>query len=497
MRKKLLKVLAVMSAAFMLLGSVLGSEEVVLAASESEEAAEENENQADSELKENSWRFQDGELIEQPSKARSGYRYTWEKVDGYYRNPNGDIIPGALKKGIDVSYHNGKIDWEKVKADGIDFAIIRCGYGDDDTRQDDSQWSYNVSECERLGIPYGVYIYSYADSVSHAQSEADHVLRLLAGHYPSYPVYYDMEDDSTLGTSASLKGQMAQTFCDKVSAAGYQVGIYANKNWWTNYLTDSRFDNPSWSKWVAQYNDVCDYEGDYNIWQCTSSGSVDGISGSVDINFEIYADLIDQMDPSYTGMAVIDDTWYYLTNGEIDTAYEGMAENQYGWWYIKNGTVDWSYTGMAENQYGWWYMRNGTVDWDYEGMANNQYGWWYMKNGTVAWNYEGMAYNQYGWWYMTNGTVDWDYEGMAENSYGWWYMTNGTVDWDYEGMAENQYGWWYIKNGTVDWSYTGMAENQYGWWYMTNGTVNWNYTGVIEYNGSSYNIVNGFAGQGD
>ena len=188
---------------------------------ETEAEAEEGE------LKENSWRYRDGEPITRPS-SRSGYRYAWEKVDGYYRNSNGDIITGAVSKGIDVSHHNETIDWEKVKADGIEFAIIRCGYGDNVTSQDDRQWARNVSECERLGIPYGVYIYSYADSVQHARSEAEHVIRLLEGHSPSYPVYLDMEDDSTVGTSASLKGQIAQAFCDTVSSAGYRVGSYAN-----------------------------------------------------------------------------------------------------------------------------------------------------------------------------------------------------------------------------------------------------------------------------
>src|SRR5699024_10319918 len=110
------------------------------------------------------------------------------------------------------------------------------------------------SECERLGIPYGVYIYSYATTVERASSEADHVLRLIEGHELSYPVYFDMEDYTTQNLGSVLLGQIAQTFCDKISAAGYDVGIYANLNWWNNYLTSSVFDNPNWSKWVAQYN---------------------------------------------------------------------------------------------------------------------------------------------------------------------------------------------------------------------------------------------------
>ena len=88
---------------------------------------------------------------------------------------------------IDVSEHNGKIDWETVK-NYIDGAIIRCGYGMDETNQDDKQWKRNVAECERLGISFGVYLYSYATSKEKAKSEAQHVLRLINGHTLSYPV---------------------------------------------------------------------------------------------------------------------------------------------------------------------------------------------------------------------------------------------------------------------------------------------------------------------
>ena len=236
---------------------------------------------------ENSWRYQNGKLITgaQYRSRTASYPYAWQKVNGVYMNSAGEAIEGAVSKGIDVSEHQGRIDWEKVKADGIDFAIIRCGYGNNEKSQDDKTWAYNVSECERLGIPYGVYIYSYAKTVAEARSEADHVLRLISGRSLAYPVYFDMEDNSTIGLKAELKGQIAQTFCDAISAQGYKVGVYANLNWWTTQLTSSAFDNDSWSKWVAQYNVTCDYSEPYDIWQCTSTGKVSGISGNVDVNF--------------------------------------------------------------------------------------------------------------------------------------------------------------------------------------------------------------------
>lgn len=183
--------------------------------------------------------------------------------------------------GIDVSSHQGRIDWETV-SNYIDYAIIRCGFGSDYSTYDDQYWEYNASECERLGIPYGVYLYSYAENDSEADSEANHVLRLLGDHHPSLPVYYDLEDNNTVGkqTNAQIESQ-TNIFCNKLSAAGFDVGVYANLNWWNNRLTSNSYDR--FHKWIAAY-------GNFNllsweIWQYSSSGSVPGISGNVDLNY--------------------------------------------------------------------------------------------------------------------------------------------------------------------------------------------------------------------
>ena len=100
----------------------------------------------------------------------------------------------VLFKGIDVSEHNGVIDWGKAKADGVQFAMIRMGVGSDIMSQDDVQFEHNVQECERLGIPWGAYLYSYALNVQQARSEANHIKRLMKSKKPSYPVAFDMED---------------------------------------------------------------------------------------------------------------------------------------------------------------------------------------------------------------------------------------------------------------------------------------------------------------
>lgn len=189
--------------------------------------------------------------------------------------------------GIDVSSHNATINWEKVKKAGVDFAIIRCGFGQDDDDQDDKYFERNISECERLGIPYGVYLYSYALNTKHAESEADHALRLLKGHTPKYGVWFDMEDADNYKKNHGMPENnvlvdICDTFCKKMIKNGYKTGIYASLSWFNNQLNNSKLDK--YEKWVAQWNEKCSYTKDYVMWQYTSDGMVDGISGRVDMN---------------------------------------------------------------------------------------------------------------------------------------------------------------------------------------------------------------------
>ena len=186
-----------------------------------------------------------------------------------------------MKKVIDVSEWQGNIDWEKVKPH-IDGAILRCGYGSDYAHQDDSKFKRNADECTRLGIPFGVYLYSYAKTVEQAKSEAAHALRLVKPYKLAYPIYLDLEEHGTQQGAV----ERAIVFGDIIEKAGYWCGVYANLSWWNNYLKGlDRF-----TKWVAQYNNVCQYTGSYlDMWQYTSRCLVDGIQGGIDMN-ECYRD---------------------------------------------------------------------------------------------------------------------------------------------------------------------------------------------------------------
>mgnify|MGYP002556493972 FL=1 len=236
-----------------------------------DDSTEMNSCEADS-LEPNSWRFENGVLIDSDNGDIDAQSLTDDPL------PN-----GAVARGIDVSNHQGTVDWNKVKAAGIDFAILKVGpvYG----KPDDS-FERNAAECERLGIPYGVYYYSYARSVEDANKEADRTLAWLSGHHPSLPVYYDLEDSYILQDPDFSKDkltQIAQAFCNRMEAVGFKSGIYANLNWLNNYLNSPSLSG--YDHWVAQYNWRCDYAGSYSFWQYSSSGNVPGVNGRCDMNY--------------------------------------------------------------------------------------------------------------------------------------------------------------------------------------------------------------------
>lgn len=197
-------------------------------------------------------------------------------------------------KGIDISEMQGRIDYSKVKKQ-VGFIIFRLGFGGDYTNQDDSQVQYNFTNCEKLGIPYGVYLYSYANTIEKAKSESAHALRLLKGHKPTYPVFLDLEESRIANCGKAKILEIAKTFCNAIEKAGYKYGTYANLNWFENYLTDPWYNTKP--IWIAQYYSKCEYNKHYDIWQYSSTGRVNGISGNVDMNYMyVKEDLLGDVD---------------------------------------------------------------------------------------------------------------------------------------------------------------------------------------------------------
>ena len=277
--------------------------------------------------RENSWRYQNGQPVEEEASALAGIQTF--SAGGYI--------------GIDVSHHNGEVDWQAVKNSGIDFAILRCGYGDDLPNQDDRQWERNVAECERLGIPYGVYLYSYATSAEQSRNEARHALRLLEGHSPSLPVFIDYEEPRNLVGGTRLLGEMAEIFCDTIQQAGYAAGVYGSLSWWENYFTAPEFGDESWYHWVAHWgSSSCGYGGRYELWQYASDGAVSGISGPVDMNIW-YGDSLDvrpgraQLDSATVLPEGVQLKWQEMSGMETYRLYR-KASGQSSWSILKDVT---------------------------------------------------------------------------------------------------------------------------------------------------------------
>ena len=189
----------------------------------------------------------------------------------------------SIKAGIDVSKHQGEIDWEKVK-DQIDFAIIRLGWiGNKENHTLDTWFERNYNKCKELGIPVGVYVYNYCNSVDTAKQAANWTIKKLEGKTLELPVFIDMEDSSIAGIGKEKLSNICIEFNDIIAKAGYEPGIYANRNWFDNYLNKDL--RTKYTCWIAHYtNTNQNYDEEFSIWQYTSKGLIKGISGDVDLN---------------------------------------------------------------------------------------------------------------------------------------------------------------------------------------------------------------------
>ena len=351
----------------------------------------------------NSWRFKNGERIIQDSSmlnARSARAITpWTNIDGKFYNSKGDIIEGVVAKGIDISQWNGNVDWATVKKTDVNYAILRCGFGMDQSDQDDTKWKQNADACTKNDIPFGVYIYSYADTVERAISEAQHVLRLVKGYKLTYPIYYDLEETSVRkSVSKSGIAKIAKAFCDTIEAAGYRVGIYANTDWFENYLTDPVFDN--WTRWVAQWNYECTYSGTYKMWQCTDNGQVNGINGAVDLNMDFGT--VDSK------RLVVKDGKTYCYSGNTQLFGEQKVNGHWMYFSTETGEMQKGLIKLAEktvcyDENGWMVYGEKKVDghWRYFDTYTGA-----MQTGLVNLSEKTVCYNEDGWMVYGKYTIN-------------------------------------------------------------------------------------------
>ena len=208
----------------------------------------------------------------------------------YYGIPSTTITSGSAvdnhkegdsMKGIDVSVHNGSIDWNRVKSSGIQFAILRAGYGNS-AEQRDKQFEHNYTGAKLAGIPVGAYWYSYAKTPDEARQEAQVCISVLMGKQFEFPVYFDLEQKETLDTGKANCSAMVRAFCDELERAGYWVGLYASRSVLDTHIEEDI--KSRYALWIAEWGGQMSYGGSVGIWQYSDKGRVNGINGNVDLD---------------------------------------------------------------------------------------------------------------------------------------------------------------------------------------------------------------------
>lgn len=184
--------------------------------------------------------------------------------------------------GIDVSYYQGSIGYQKVKSAGVKFVILRAGLGKT-AKQKDKKFETYYAGFKSVGVPVGAYWYSYATTVEQAKQEAKACLEVLKGKQFEYPIWYDIEEQKIFATGKANVSEIAATFCGILEQAGYFAGIYMSRSPATSYLTDAVANR--FAVWIAEYSSTCKYAKQYGMWQYSSKGKVAGINGDVDLDY--------------------------------------------------------------------------------------------------------------------------------------------------------------------------------------------------------------------
>jgi len=184
-----------------------------------------------------------------------------------------------MTKGIDVSKHQGYIDWQKVKKSGVDFAMLRAGYGKY-FNQKDPLFERNYENAKKAGVKVGAYWYSYAKSVDDAVKEADAFLKIIKGKQFEMPVAFDIEEKSQAQRGKSFVSSLIKAFCQRVEGSGYFVSIYASKSWFDTLIDDEC--KKKYDTWLARWGASPDYNGNIGMWQNSASGKIGGVMGNCD-----------------------------------------------------------------------------------------------------------------------------------------------------------------------------------------------------------------------
>ena len=204
----------------------------------------------------------------------------------YYNNGFMRYSDSAHMVGIDVSVHQGVIDWHRVKSAGVEFAIIRLGYrgSSEGGIYEDERFHYNLQNAKDLGIQVGLYFFSQAISTEEALEEAEFVLSTLANRSLDLPIYFDWEYlQGRIDTATDINlTEFALTFCERIESAGYKAGVYFNQSFGYTKLDLLKLE--SYHLWLAEYNETPSFRYHFDCLQYSDNGTIDGIHEPVDLN---------------------------------------------------------------------------------------------------------------------------------------------------------------------------------------------------------------------
>lgn len=414
----------------------------------------------------------------------------WSQVGGNYISSDGSVIQGALAKGIDVSKYQTNVNWPAVKSDGIEFVMVRV-LGQNGV---DEQFASHAAGAAAAGLKLGVYAYAYAETTQAAVEEANKTIEAIMDYPVSYPVVYDVESALLSHLTPSQLADNINAFCSTIQAAGYYPMVYSNNYWLTSKIDMSKVP---YDVWVAHHSSAYSWSNPA-MWQASSTGTVNGITGNVDINF-VFKDF-SQLIPAntwrtiggehyyyqnyrkQTGWANDGSNWYYLdSQGRMQTGWQNMNGQHYylrsdgvmvsGWNQIDGKTYHFTPDGVMEK--GWivvdgktYFMNDdGTM---YTGWLNRNNNYYYLtEDGSMA-----SGWLQLGntWYYLTQeGIMLTGWQTIDGNRF--YLSDNGAMHTGWLDYSQNRYylnasgamvtGWSLIDNS---WYYfNGEGQQQKGW----------------------------------
>lgn len=364
--------------------------------------------------------------------------------DGIYQLRDGTAIPGIFARGIDVSHWQGTIDWEQVANNDVSFVMLGTRYNG----QVDPRFHTNATEAVNHGIQIGIYIYSYAVNTAMAEAEADFVLNLIKDYPVSYPVAFDVEASVQSTLSPLELANIINAFCRKIENAGYHAILYANDYWLANKIDMSQVD---YDVWVARYENKHAFENPV-MWQATSTGAIDGITGNVDIDFQ-FRDFSDVILPNL--WRTIGGSTYYYQNHRMQK--NNWIHDGTGWFYMDGN-------GIAANG---WLTQNDSTYYLEPDSGRMVSGWKYFEEGWRYFNDSGVM--QSGWiqdgnvWYYLNQDALME-TGWLSDGGTWYYLKESGAMTD--GWRQIDGIWFYFNGSGI--MQIGQQQIDNNWYYFGN-----------------------------